>query len=168
MTLGFSELAVGDTVEVKGPIGHFLWEGEGLASIHGEKRHIGEIGLVCGGSGITPVLQVLRAILTDPLDGETKVWVIDVNRHFEDILCRQELERLAAENQGRFNLHMSLTGKPLPGNWVQSVGHVTREILEKHLPVPGNNKLVCICGPSSMERSVKGRDFHELNRDNVI
>jgi len=168
MTLGFSELAVGDTVEVKGPIGHFLWEGEGLASIHGEKWHIEEIGLVCGGSGITPILQVLRAILTDPLDGKTKVWVIDVNRHFEDILCRQELERLAAEHQGRFNLHMSLTGKPLPGNWAQSVGHITREMLEKHLPAPGNNKLVCICGPSSMERSVKGEDFHELNRDNVI
>ena len=97
MTLGFSELVVGDAVEMKGPIGHFIWEGRGVASIHGEKKHIGEIGLVCGGSGITPIFQVLRAILTDPLDDKTKIWMIDVNRYFEDILCRQELGRLAAD-----------------------------------------------------------------------
>jgi len=156
MTLGFSELVVGDAVEMKGPIGHFVWEGRGVASIHGEKKHIGEIGLVCGGSGITPIFQVLRAILTDPLDDKTKIWMIDVNRYFEDILCRQELGRLAAEYQRRLSLHMSLTGKPLPENWAQSVGRITKKMLEKHLPAPGDDKLVCICGPGSMERSVKG------------
>ncbi|KAJ3562976.1 hypothetical protein NP233_g9237 [Leucocoprinus birnbaumii] len=158
MTLGFSELVIGDTVEMKGPIGHFIWEGNGVASVHGEKKRIREIGLVCGGSGITPILQVLRAILTDPLDEETKVWVVDVNRHFEDILCREELESLAAQHKERFRLHLSLTGKPLPDNWAQSVGRITRGMLECHLPTPGADKLVCICGPSPMEHSVKDKE----------
>lgn len=53
MTLGFSELVVGDCVELKGPIGHYQWKGMGVALLHGKERRVREIGLVCGGSGIT-------------------------------------------------------------------------------------------------------------------
>ena len=53
MTRGFSELVVGDSVELKGPIGHFIWKGTGVALCYGEERRVREIGLVCGGSGIT-------------------------------------------------------------------------------------------------------------------
>ncbi|KXN90611.1 Nitrate reductase [NADPH], partial [Leucoagaricus sp. SymC.cos] len=159
MTLGFSELLVGDTVELKGPVGHFIWKGEGIAMLHGEEKHVREIGLVCGGSGITPILQVLRAILTDPLDNDTKVWVVDVNRQFEDILCREELERLASQQKRRLRLHFSLTGTPLPDNWLHSVGRITKEMLKIHLPEPSNDKLVCICGPGPMEQSTKGEVF---------
>jgi nitrate reductase (NAD(P)H) len=159
MTLGFSELVPGDTIELKGPIGHFVWKGQGIASLHSKDEQVNEIGLVCGGSGITPILQVLRAILGDPLDRKTKVWVVDVNRYFEDILCRDELEKLASEHQGRFRCHYSLTGTPVPEDWAYSVGRVTREMLETHLPTPGKNKLICICGPAPMEHSVKGEPF---------
>lgn len=155
MTLGFSELVAGDTVELKGPVGHFIWKGKGTASIHGEEKHVSEIGLVCGGSGITPIRQVLRGILTDTSDNETKVWVVDVNRRFEDILCREELDALTSEHPERFRLHHSLTGKDLPENWAYSVGRITREMLTTHLPTPGDDKLVCICGPAPMEQSVK-------------
>lgn len=156
MTLGFSELVVGDHVELKGPVGDFIWKGKGIASLHGEEKRVSEIGLVCGGSGITPILQVLRAILTDPSDSDTRVWVVDVNRFFEDILCREELEKLAVRHQDRLRLHLSLTGKPLPGNWTHSIGRITRKMLEEHLPIPGEDKLICICGPGPMEQSVKG------------
>jgi len=157
MTLGFSELVLGDVVELKGPIGHFIWKGKGMITLHDEEKHVTEIGLVCGGSGITPILQVLQAILTDddPLDCCTKVWVLNVNRFVEDILCREQLEQLALEHGSRFRLHYSLTGKPVPSDWSYLTGRLTSEILKEHLPTPGQDKLVCICGPSSMEQSVK-------------
>lgn len=61
------------------------------SSLHGEERRITEIGLVCGGSGITPVLQVLREILTDPAGHHTKVWVLDVNRYMDDIVSLDQV-----------------------------------------------------------------------------
>ncbi|KIM37539.1 hypothetical protein M413DRAFT_13248 [Hebeloma cylindrosporum] len=155
MTVGFSQLVVGDSVELKGPIGHFIWKGNGIASLHGEERRIAEIGLICGGSGVTPILQVLRAILTDPTGLHTKVWVLDVNRYLDDILCREELDRLALEHGPHFKLHYSLTGKPLPDDWPYSTGRITDEMLVSHLPVPGTDALVCVCGPPQMEESVK-------------
>ncbi|KIM36955.1 hypothetical protein M413DRAFT_448857 [Hebeloma cylindrosporum] len=155
MTVGFAELVVGDVVELKGPIGHLIWKGNGIASLHGKERRINEIGLVCGGSGITPILQVLRAILTDPAGYHTKVWVLDVNRFLDDILCREELDRLAVEHNSHFKLHYSLTGKPLPEDWRYSTGRITDAMLVSHLPAPGEDTLVCICGPPPMEESVK-------------
>ncbi|KDR71730.1 hypothetical protein GALMADRAFT_74808, partial [Galerina marginata CBS 339.88] len=163
MTLGFAELVVGDSVELKGPIGHFIWRGRGLASLHNQDRHIEEIGLVCGGSGITPILQVLRAIVSDP-SSMTKVWVLDVNRDFEDILCKEEIDRLARENEKTVKLHYSLTGREVPEDWEYSRGRITDEMLKAHMPSPGGNKLVCICGPSAMEQKVKA-SLHRIGWD---
>ena len=155
MTLGFNELVLGGMVEIKGPVGHFVWKGNGTVMLHNKERHVNEIGLVCGGSGITPILQVVQAILTDSLDCSTKVWVLDVNRFIEDILCREELDRLASEHRSRFRLHYSLTGKPVPIDWSYSTGRITSDILKAHLPTPGQDKLICICGPSPMEQFTK-------------
>jgi nitrate reductase (NAD(P)H) len=156
MTMGFAELVVGDVLDLKGPVGHFIWKGSGIASSHGEEKRITEIGLVCGGSGITPILQVLRAILTDPTGYHTKVWVLDVNRFPEDILCREELDRLALEHKSHFKLHYSLTGKRVPEDWSYSTGRITDAMLDAHLPSLGQDSIVCLCGPPPMEQSVKG------------
>ena len=51
MSVGFHQLEVGDTVEVKGPLGSFIYQGSGNALWKGVSRKLSEIGLVCGGSG---------------------------------------------------------------------------------------------------------------------
>ena len=162
MTLGFSKLVLGDVIELKGPVGHFIWRGKGMVTLHNEEKHVTEVGLVCGGSGITPILQILQAIVTDSSDRHTKVWVLDVNRSIEDILCREELDQLVLKHRSRIRLHYSLTGKPVPSDWSYSTGRITNEVLKEHLPTPGQDKLVCICGPSPMEQSVKSK-FSHLN-----
>lgn len=159
MTVGFAELEIGDSIELKGPIGHFQWIGSGRASIHGKEHHIREVGMVCGGSGITPILQVLRGIFEDPLDTETKVWVLDVNRYLDDILCKEELDGLLAKHSPRLQLRYSLTGASVPDNWSHSTGRITPEMLDTHLPLPSEDGIVCICGPPQMEQSVK-REFY--------
>ncbi len=50
----FESLKIGDTMEVKGPIGHVTYEGRGNFLIHGKKEKLSEVGLICGGTGITP------------------------------------------------------------------------------------------------------------------
>lgn len=58
MTVAFNELKVGDIVEIKGPLGSFIWKGKGVASWRGKVRELKEIGLVCGGSGKRSLLVV--------------------------------------------------------------------------------------------------------------
>lgn len=51
MTVGFSQLQVNDRIEVKGPLGSFVWQGSGNVLWKGVSRNVSEVGLVCGGSG---------------------------------------------------------------------------------------------------------------------
>jgi len=99
--MGFDQLVIGDHVELKGPIGHFVWKGKGITEIHGQERRVRAIGMVVG-NGITPILQVLRGIFHDTSYRDAKVWVLDVNRYFDDILCREELHQLVQEHPDRF------------------------------------------------------------------
>ena len=163
MTLGFAELEAGDAIELKGPIGHFTWQGDGKALIHGTTAVVREVGMVCGGSGITPILQVLRGIFEDPSDTVTKAWVLDINRELEDILCREELDSLFARYPSRLSLRYSLTGKSVPADWTHSVGRVNDEMLQTHLPPPSKEGVICLCGPPPMEQSVTSESFLNTN-----
>jgi nitrate reductase (NAD(P)H) len=80
MTTGFHQLQVDDEIELKGPLGSFVWQGRGTAHIKGTPRTFKEIGMVCGGSGITPILQVLRAILHELEHTDTRLWLICSNK----------------------------------------------------------------------------------------
>jgi nitrate reductase (NAD(P)H) len=157
MTLGFTELKIGDVVELKGPIGHFIWNGRGTALLDGKERRVREIGMVCGGSGITPILQVVRGIFEDSSDTATKVSILDVNRFVGDILCRDELDLLATQHPTRLRIQYSLTGNRIPSDWSYSTGRITKEMLEVHLPEAGEDNIICICGPLPMEQQVKGK-----------
>ena len=163
MTLGFAELKPGDIVELKGPIGHFVWKSQGMALLDGVERRVREIGMVCGGSGITPILQVVRGIFGDPSDTTTQVSVLDVNRFVRDILCRDELDILAAEHPTRLRIHYSLTGNQIPSDWSYSTGRVTSEMLKAHLLEAGEDRIVCICGPPPLEQQIKGRQMLYVN-----
>lgn len=80
MTIGFNELVVGDKVEFKGPIGHFVWQAPGLALWKHAERRVRRVGMICGGSGVTPILQVLRGIFLNADDVETEVWLLNSNK----------------------------------------------------------------------------------------
>lgn len=159
MSVGLHELVVGDSVEIKGPLGSFMWEGRGAIRWKDVPRPgIRKLGLICGGSGITPILQVLRAVLHDEDDRETELWLLDANKTEQDILCRQELDEYHikygmkhADNasvQTRLRIHHTLS-KP-PEHWAFSTGRITDEMMQKHLPSPGDDALILVCGPEGM------------------
>jgi len=80
---------------MKGPKGHLEYKGRGNFTIN-QKRVVTpykkrKIGMVAGGTGITPILQVIRAIQKDPSD-KTELWLIYANQTEDDILLRKELE----------------------------------------------------------------------------
>ena len=55
MSAGFDQLRIGDTIDVKGPLGSFVWKGTGQVSWKGVLRDVTEVGLICGGSGEHPL-----------------------------------------------------------------------------------------------------------------
>lgn len=66
-------LKIGDLLDMKGPKGHLTWLGRGDFTIRRVKkplqtRHATHIGMIAGGTGITPMLQILDAIFTNPAD----------------------------------------------------------------------------------------------------
>ena len=164
VTPALDSLKIGDMVLAKGPKGRFTYK-PNLAD---------DVGLVAGGTGITPMFAVAMAALRDSSVDKTRFSLIFANVTEEDILIRDRLEDLARENPGRFRVHHVLNEPPKKKKktekgeeeeedkpWEGSTGFVTREILERHLPAPGPRTLVLRCGPGPMNKAV-GAALEEL------
>lgn len=132
-----SELKVGEYVDFKGPLGSFEYQPELFS----------HLGMIAGGTGITPMYQVIKHALSNPAD-KTKISLIFANVNEDDILLRSELEGLAKEHPDRFKLYLSLDNPP--SNWTQGKGYVTADTIKANLPAPGPKTKVMICGPPPM------------------
>ncbi|KAK4190126.1 putative NADH-cytochrome b5 reductase [Podospora australis] len=136
-------LGVGQTIRVKGPKGAFVYTPNMV-------RHF---GMIAGGTGITPMLQVVRAIIRGRKAGDvTQVDLIFANVTKEDILLKEDLDALAQEDKG-FRVHYVLD-KP-PQGWEGGVGYVTAEMITKWLPKPADDVKLLLCGPPPMVSGLK-------------
>ncbi|KAK3368209.1 hypothetical protein B0H63DRAFT_441447 [Podospora didyma] len=136
-------LAVGQAIKVRGPKGAFVYTPNMV-------RHF---GMIAGGTGITPMLQVVRAIIRGRAAGDTtQVDLIFANVTPQDILLKEDLDELAAEDKG-FRVHYVLD-KP-PAGWTGGVGYVTADMITKWLPKPAEDVKILLCGPPPMISGLK-------------
>jgi nitrate reductase (NAD(P)H) len=173
MSLCFNELVLGDLVEFKGPLGSFVWKGRGVCEWRGVERRVTKLGMICAGSGITPILQVLRGIYeSDDADEEKpECWVIDSNRKEEDIresarslvmktnltrltmnassVCRDTLNTLSSLSS-KLKVHHSLSVPPSSWPEQYSRGRITAKTLSSHLPAMEESTLILVCGPDGL------------------
>lgn len=116
-----ASLKIGQPLKVKGPKGAMVYT-PGLV-----KR----FGMIAGGTGITPMLQIIRAIIRGrPRSGgkdTTEVDLIFANVNEEDILLREDLDALAAEDD-KFRVYYVLNNPPEP--WDGGVGFVSAEMIK--------------------------------------
>ena len=153
MSQHLESLAIGDTIDVRGPKGKLEYLGRGNFAIAPRPsaapvaKSYARIGMVAGGTGITPMLQIIRAMMKDPADN-TEVWLLYANQTEDDILLRQELEDVRDASGGRFHLWYTLD-RPRD-DWEYSTGFVTEDMLRTHMPAPGNDALITFCGPPPM------------------
>ncbi|GAV69958.1 NAD_binding_1 domain-containing protein/FAD_binding_6 domain-containing protein [Cephalotus follicularis] len=141
MSHHFREMRVGDYLAVKGPKGRFKYQ-------PGQVR---AFGMIAGGSGITPMFQVARAILENPKD-RTKVHLIYANVAYEDILLKEELDSLAAKYPERFQVYYVLNQPP--ELWDGGVGFVSKEMIQAHCPAPAPDVKILRCGPPPMNKAM--------------
>ena len=114
-------LTVGDTMKVRGPKGAMVYTPN-------MNRHI---GMIAGGTGVTPMLQIVKAIIRSrPRNGgkdTTQVDLVFANVNHEDILLKEELDKLAKEDDG-FRVYYVLNNPP--SGWTGGVGFVTPEMIK--------------------------------------
>lgn len=138
-----ASLAVGQTVRVRGPRGAFVYQPNMV-------RHF---GMVSGGTGITPMLQIIRAVVRGRATGDkTLIDLIFANVTEQDILLREDLDELTAQDSG-IRVHYVLD-RP-PDNWTGGVGFVTADMIKKYLPAAAPDVKILLCGPPPMVNGLK-------------
>jgi nitrate reductase (NAD(P)H) len=149
MTKSMDALSIGESIDFKGPIGKFEYLGRGQCSVNGVERSVKTLYMICGGSGVTPIYQVFRAVMRDSEDN-TKCVILDGNRLEEDILCKEELDYFADNNPVKCKLLYTLTKGP--ENWSGLRGRIGGDLLKEHVEnIDGS--MVLICGPETLEKA---------------
>ena len=134
------EVRAGDQLELRGPIGgHFTWRAE----------QGGPLLLVAGGSGLVPLMAMLRHRAARKSTAEASLLVS--SRMAEDILYREELERLA-QGDG-LAVHHTLT-RGAPDGWPGFDRRVDAEMLAQVGPAPGAMPRIFVCGPTPFVEAV--------------
>jgi cytochrome-b5 reductase len=137
----------GDFIEVMGPVGVNEYLGQGTFKLPGRTVTVKHVGMLAGGTGLTPMLQVVQAALRDPKD-TCKFSLIYANKTEGDILCRSMLDELARGSNGRFKLTYTLDFPP--EGWAHKRGFITTGMIGECLPPPSPDTLVLMCGPPPM------------------
>lgn len=136
-----ANMKIGQTIKCRGPKGQFVYA----------PNMVRAFGMIAGGTGITPMLQIIRAITENPED-KTQIDLIFANVNREDILLKDELDELAANNDN-FRVHYVLNN-PSEG-WKGGVGFVTADIIKDCCPGPAKDVKILICGPPPMVSGMK-------------
>lgn len=116
---------------MEGPKGRLQYLGNGEFKISGRKDIVKrtKIGMVAGGTGITPCFQVLQAALNNR-DG-TQLSLIFGNRTIDDILLKEELIAFQESYPENFKLYLTVDVTPDPSvEWQYGTGFVTQDMIK--------------------------------------
>ncbi|MFL5794798.1 MAG: ferredoxin reductase [Actinomycetes bacterium] len=147
------ELRPGDQLELRGPVGgYFVWEpGRG-----------GPLLLVAGGSGVAPLMAMVR--YRAATGREVPARLLYSSRTEEDVIFREELDRLADAGDGLTVTHALTRAQP-PG-WAGYARRIDAVMLEEVGWRPGERPLIYVCGPTRLVEAVAG-DLVALGHDPV-
>jgi ferredoxin-NADP reductase len=133
------ELRQGDTIELRGPVGgYFVWE-PALG---------GPLLLVAGGSGVVPLMAMLRLRASAGSDVDARILLS--SRSWEDAIYRDELDRLSGN--GLRVVH-TLT-RSQPAGWTGYARRVDAEMLTEVGPAPEKRPRAYVCGPTPFVETV--------------
>ncbi|KAK0162896.1 hypothetical protein PV327_006628 [Microctonus hyperodae] len=171
MSQYLENMKIGDTIAFKGPSGRLIYNGKGKFSIRllrkqpPSEHEANKIAMICGGTGITPMLQLIRQITKTPED-DTKISLLFANQTEKDILLRDELEDIAAKHPEQFKFWYTLDSSS--ESWQYSTGHVNGDMIKEHLFPPSNDTIVLMCGPPPMINFACTPNLDKLNYDSRL
>ena len=134
------ELQAGDQFELRGPVGgYFVWRA----------RDGGPLVLLAGGSGLVPLMAMLRHHAAQ--GSAVPAHLLVSARSLEDVLYRDELDRLA----GHDGVQVSYTlTRAQPSGWAGYARRVDADMLAEVAPGAGERPRIFVCGPTAFVESV--------------
>jgi cytochrome-b5 reductase len=135
----------GQRLDFKGPIPKYEWT---------PNKH-DHVVMIAGGTGITPMWQVIQKIFSNPDVDRTKVTLLYGNVTEDDIILKRELEHLENQYPQRFKAFYVLDNPP--HNWTQGKGFVTKELIKQVAPEPKEENIkFFVCGPPGLYKAISG------------
>jgi ferredoxin-NADP reductase len=135
------ELAEGDQLELRGPIGgYFVWD----------VAMGGPLLLVAGGSGICPLMAMIRHRAARGSRVPTRL--LYSSRSLQDVIYQSELARLASRADGLEVFH-TLT-RSRPSDWNGYARRIDRDMLAEVAFAPTQKPLCMVCGPTPLVEAV--------------
>lgn len=135
------ELVVGDSIELRGPIGgYFTWAPD----------HLAPLMLIAGGSGVVPLMSMLRTRYQ--AGNGVPARLLYSSRTVEDIIYRQELDRLVANHDGFSLIHTITRGAP--AGWQGETRRVDSDMLAAHVFSAAAKSRIFVCGPTLFVETV--------------
>jgi ferredoxin-NADP reductase len=136
-------VVVGDRIEARGPIGgYFVWD----AATHG-----GPLLLVAGGSGVVPMMSMLRHRAA--VGASVPARLLYSSRSYEDVIYREEIDRLTAK--GGAEVFHTLT-RSQPAGWAGYARRIDAAMLAEVGRPLGARALTFICGPTALVEAAAG------------
>jgi len=148
------DLKVGDSIEFK----HISFNVKLQAPFKPKK-----ICMIVGGTGITPMVQALHAILGDA-ESTTEAVMLYGSKVSSDILGKELVDSWASESD-RFKVVHVLSDEPTDSEWKGPRGFINADLVKANFPEPsaGEDVLIFVCGPPPMYNALCGpRDQKEL------
>ena len=139
------ELRAGDRIELRGPIGgYFVWDARN------GNNDGSPLFLVACGSGIVPLMAMIRHRAN--CDSKVPAKLLYSSRSYNDIIYREELDRISANDSSLRIIH-TLTRRQ-PPDWMSYKRRIDRAMLADTAWLPSERPLAFTCGPTAAVEAV--------------
>lgn len=171
MTQYLDSMKIGDKIAFRGPSGKLQYLGNGKLSIKKLRKdppqivNVKKINMIAGGSGITPMLQLVNEVLKRSGD-DTQLALLYANQSEEDILLRDDLDVLAAKHQEQFKVWYTVDRAS--ESWKFSVGFVNEVMIQDNLFPPSSDTITVMCGPPPMINFACLPNLEKLNYEKEL
>lgn len=136
------QMKIGDAIEIRGP----------KSAMQYSTSYTKHIGMIAGGTGITPMYQLIPAICDDESD-PTKISLLYAINTEEDILLRHELDDFARHYPNKSQIQYILS--QAAEDWTGHRGFVNQDLIQQHLAPANENKKTLLCGPPPIINAMK-------------
>lgn len=159
MSTYLNNLAVGNSVEMLGPQGVLGYPSAGVVTVGSQPKltNLRHIVMIAAGTGITPMLQLIRASMENSND-TVKITLVDCNHSLAHIIALTQLEPLANMFTDRIKVHHVLheatehDARELGS--VKAGKRLDKMLLAELLPEPSLDVAAFHCGPPAFDDAV--------------
>ncbi|RUS78760.1 hypothetical protein EGW08_013476 [Elysia chlorotica] len=147
LTPWVTSLSAGEKIKVSNYDGNFELE---------RLNNVSHLILFAAGTGFTSMARLIIYALTNLDKAKFPIKLVFNNKTQEDILWRDQIEKVAAKNP-RFSVEHILSQEPPNSDWKGRRGRISSKHIEDYVPIPNSKccPFVCICGPWAYNDTVE-------------